>query len=141
MRDGFFCRRHPRLVSVVDLGRVSVTLAPESYPETFEMAVTRAGCRPEIMSTDQGSQFPSAGWIERMGPGGTRIRMEGQGRWTGEHRGGAVLWPLKHQDVYLRDYGASRLGRRASRRTSSGTTRGGGTRRSEGSRRNCVRRT
>lgn len=59
----------------------SNTLDTESCLAAFEMALAHAGCRPEIFNTDQGCQFTSADWIERVGAGGTRISMDGKGRW------------------------------------------------------------
>lgn len=85
---------------------LSNTLDTESCLEAFEMAVARAGCRPEIMNTDQGCQFTSAEWIERVGADGTRISMDGKGRWRDNIVVERFWWSLKHEDVYLRDYGS-----------------------------------
>jgi len=83
---------------------LSNTLDTESCLRVFEMALARTGCRPEIVNTDQGSQFTSAEWIERVGQGGTLISMDGKGRWRDNIVVERFWWSLKHEDVYLRDY-------------------------------------
>ncbi len=83
---------------------LSNTLDTESCLSAFERAVAATGCRPEIMNTDQGCQFTSAEWIERVGTGGTRISMDGKGRWRDNIVVERFWWSLKHEDVYLRDY-------------------------------------
>lgn len=83
---------------------LSNTLDTESCLAAFEMALARTGCRPEIFNTDQGCQFTSADWIERVGTEGTRISMDGKGCWRDNVVVERFWWSLKHEDVYLRDY-------------------------------------
>lgn len=83
---------------------LSNTLDTQSCLAAFDMALAHTGCRPEIFNTDQGCQFTSADWIERVGQGGTLISMDGQGRWRDNIVVERFWWSLKHEDVYLRDY-------------------------------------
>ena len=84
--------------------RLSNTLDTHSCLRALEMALTRTGCRPEIPNTDQGCQFTSVEWIERLRGLGIRISMDGRGCWRDNIVVERFWWSLKHEDVYLRDY-------------------------------------
>jgi len=47
--------------------------------EVLRDAIARFG-PPEIMSTDQGSQFTGSAWITKLSEAGVRISMDGRGR-------------------------------------------------------------
>ena len=81
MRRGFLY-----LVAVMDwhtrkvlAWRISNTLEAGFCVESLNEAVHRFGS-PEIMNTDQGSQFTSFAWTDRLKRIGTRISMDGKGR-------------------------------------------------------------
>jgi len=81
MRRGFLY-----LVAVMDWAtrkvltwRLSNTLEADFCVEALNEAISRFGA-PEIMNTDQGSQFTSFAWISRLTQAGTRISMDGKGR-------------------------------------------------------------
>lgn len=81
MRRGFL-----HLVAVMDWStrkvlawRISNTLEADFSVEALNEAVHRFG-PPEIMNTDQGSQFTSFAWTDRLKRFGTRISMDGKGR-------------------------------------------------------------
>jgi putative transposase len=59
--------------------RISNTLEADFCVEALNEAVHRFG-PPEIMNTDQGSQFTSFAWTDRLKRIGTRISMDGKGR-------------------------------------------------------------
>jgi putative transposase len=59
--------------------RISNTLEADFCIEALNEAVHRFG-PPEIMHTDQGSQFTSFAWTDRLKRTGTRISMDGKGR-------------------------------------------------------------
>ena len=59
--------------------RISNTLEADFCVEALNEAVHRFG-PPEIMNTDQGSQFTSFAWSDRLKRIGTRISMDGKGR-------------------------------------------------------------
>lgn len=71
----------------------------------LESAITITGTTPEIMNTDQGSQYTSADWIGKLVEHGISISMDGKGRW----RDNVVIerfWrTVKYDDIYLWRYG------------------------------------
>ena len=59
---------------------------------------------PEIMNTDQGSQFTGFEWTNRLKEAGVRISMDGRGRWM-DNRMIERLWrSLKYECVYLNSF-------------------------------------
>lgn len=85
--------------------QVSTTMDTDFCLRAFRMAVARAGCTPEIMNTDQGSQFTSVDWIDEMtSHEGLRISMDGKGRWLDNVFVERLWWSMKYEDVYLRSY-------------------------------------
>ena len=82
MRRGFLY-----LVAVMDWStrkvlswRVSNTMDVEFCIAALEEALARFG-QPEIFNSDQGSQFTSPRFTEVLQQAGTRISMDGRGRW------------------------------------------------------------
>jgi putative transposase len=62
--------------------------------------------RPEMVNTDQGSQFTSGAWIEELTEAGVAISMDGRGR-AFDNIFTERLWrSVKYEDVYLKDYAA-----------------------------------
>jgi len=62
--------------------------------------------RPQIVNTDQGSQFTGGEWIEELTEAGVRISMDGRGR-AFDNIFNERLWrSVKYEDVYLKDYAA-----------------------------------
>jgi putative transposase len=81
MRKGFLY-----LVAIMDwfphkvlAWRISNTLEADFCVEALNEAIHRFG-PPEIMNTDQGRQFTSFVWTDRLKRVGTRISMDGKGR-------------------------------------------------------------
>ena len=81
MRKGFLY-----LVAIMDwftrkvlAWRISNTLEADFCVEALNEAIHRFG-PPGIMNTDQGSQFTSFAWTDRLKRVGTRISMDGKGR-------------------------------------------------------------
>ena len=81
MRRGFLY-----LIAVMDWAtrkvpawRLSNTLEADFCVEALTEAISRFGA-PEIMNTDQGSQFTSFAWTSRLRQVGVRISMDGKGR-------------------------------------------------------------
>lgn len=100
------------LVAVIDwysrkvLGwAVSTTMDTDFCLRAFRMAVALAGRAPEIINTDQGSQFTSDGWIKEMKEHkDMKISMDGKGRWVDNVHVERLWWSLKYEDIYLRSY-------------------------------------
>ena len=73
--------------------------------KALEKAKAKAGRSPEIFNTDQGSQFTSKEWIDKLKGLGVRISMDGKGRWMDNVFIERLWRSLKYEDIYLRDYG------------------------------------
>ena len=102
MRRGF-----PYLVAVMDWStrkvlawRISNTLDADFCVEALNEAVHRFG-PPEIMNTDQGSQFTSFAWTDRLKRVGSRISMDGKGRCLDNIFIERLWRSLKYECVYL----------------------------------------
>ncbi|WP_298967207.1 DDE-type integrase/transposase/recombinase, partial [uncultured Roseibium sp.] len=59
--------------------RLSNTMHADFCIEALKEAIDRFG-PPEIMNTDQGSQFTGSAWITKLTEAGVRISMDGRGR-------------------------------------------------------------
>ena len=60
--------------------------------------------KPEIFNTDQGAQFTSAAFTDKLEATGVRISMDGRGRWL-DNVFVELLWrSLKYEEVDLKAY-------------------------------------
>ena len=81
---------------------VSITLESDFCVSALRSALGHY--RPEIMNTDQGSQFTSADWTGVLRQAGVAISMDGAGR-AFDNIFVERLWrTVKVEEVYLRDY-------------------------------------
>jgi putative transposase len=84
--------------------RLSTTLEAWFCVEALREALRSA--RPQIVNTDQGSQFTSGDWIEALCEAGVSISMDGRGR-AFDNIFTERLWrSVKYEEVYLKDYEA-----------------------------------
>lgn len=67
--------------------------------------------RPEIMNSDQGSQFTSPQYIELLKNAGVQISMDGKGRATDNIFIERLWRSLKYEEVYLNEYTSPREAR------------------------------
>jgi putative transposase len=95
------------LVAIVDwhtrkvlTWRISNTLEVDFCVEALNEAILRFG-PPEIMNTDQGSQFTSFARTDRLKRAGTRISMDGKGRCLDNIFIERFWRSLKYECVYL----------------------------------------
>jgi putative transposase len=102
MRRGFLY-----LVAIMDWAtrkvltwRLSNTLEADFCIEALEEALARFG-PPEIMNTDQGSQFTSWVWTDRLRRAGVKISMDGKGRFLDNIFVERLWRSLKYECVYL----------------------------------------
>jgi len=102
MRRGFLY-----LVAIMDWStrkvlawRISNTLEADFCVEALNEATTRFGS-PEIVNTDQGSQFTSFAWTDRLRRMGVRISMDGKGRFLDNIFVERLWRSLKYECVYL----------------------------------------
>lgn len=80
--------------------RISNTLETDFCVEALNEAFHKFG-PPEIMNTDQGSQFTSFAWTDRLKRVGTRISMDGKGRFLDNIFVERLWRSLKYECVYL----------------------------------------
>jgi putative transposase len=105
MRRGFVY-----LAAVVDVfsrrvlaHRVSITMEASFCVEALEEALARHG-KPEILNTDQGSQFTSLDFIGVLTRAGVAISMDGKGAWRDNVFVERLWRTVKYEEVYLRAY-------------------------------------
>ncbi len=92
--------------------RVSITMDLHFCLEALEEAIAVYGA-PEIMNTDQGSQFTSQAFTGMLKEHGIRISMDGKGAWRDNVFVERLWRSVKYEEVYLHAYDAvsdSRLG-------------------------------
>jgi putative transposase len=85
---------------------VSITLDSAFCLEALETALRRG--RPEIFNTDQGAQFTSRAFTERLRQGGVQISMDGRGRALDNVFVERLWRTVKYEEVYLREYNTVR---------------------------------
>jgi putative transposase len=83
--------------------KLSITMDVSFCLEAVEQALARYG-KPEIFNTDQGSQFTSAAFTERLKQEGIAISMDGKGRWCDNVFVERFWRSLKYEEVYLHAY-------------------------------------
>lgn len=80
--------------------RISNTLEANFCVEALNEAIHKFG-PPEIMNTDQGSQFTSFAWTDRLRRSNVRISMDGKGRFLDNIFVERLWRSLKYECVYL----------------------------------------
>ena len=105
------------LVAIIDWAsravlswRVSNTMDTSFCVNALEDALARFG-RPEIFNSDQGSQFTSAVFTDKLRAAGIRISMDGRGRWLDNVFVERLWRSLKYEEVYLKGYADGREAR------------------------------
>jgi putative transposase len=83
--------------------RVSITMEADFCVEALTEAITRFGA-PEIMNTDQGSQFTSAEFTDELKRHGIAISMDGRGQWRDNVFVERLWKSVKYEEVYLKAY-------------------------------------
>ena len=83
--------------------RLSITMEADLCVEALQEAIAKYGV-PEIMNTDQGSQFTGAEFIGELHRHGIDISMEGRGQWRDNVFVERLWKSVKYEDVYLKAY-------------------------------------
>ena len=82
---------------------ISISTTFETLPfcvEALKEAIAKYG-KPEIMNSDQGSQFTGFEWINALKDAYVKISMDGKGRWI-DNRMIERLWrSLKYECIYI----------------------------------------
>jgi putative transposase len=68
------------------------------------MAVARSRRLPQILNTDQGSQFTSDEWVQELTRLGIRISMDGRGRWLDNVFVERLWRSVKYEEIYLHEH-------------------------------------
>ncbi len=84
--------------------RLSNTLDTRFCLEALEEAIEQTGRKPRIFNTDQGCQFTSKEWTERIVELGISISMDGKGAWRDNVIVERFWRTLKYEEVYLKAY-------------------------------------
>ena len=110
--------RKNRATSILDIAsrkvlawRLSNTLTTDFCLAALDEALARFGI-PEIFNSDQGAQYTSGDWLDRLKSTGCRISMDGKGRWVDNVFIERLWRSVKYEEVYLHAY---RDGREAQR--------------------------
>jgi len=104
-------RGHVYLTAIIDwktratlAWRVSNTMDVEFCLDALCEAVGIAGKAPEIINTDQGSQFTGVEWLSAVESLGARVSMDGRGRWQDNVLIERLWRSVKHEWVLLHEY-------------------------------------
>jgi putative transposase len=98
------------LTAVVDVAsrrvlahRVAITLEAIHAKEVIEQAMLKYGC-PEIVNTDQGSQFTAIEFTDVVLSRGCKLSMDGRGAWRDNVFVERLWRSVKYERVYLKAY-------------------------------------
>ena len=83
--------------------RLSISLAADAAVDALEEAIARYGV-PEIMNSDQGSQFTAGAFIDVLRRHDIRIGMDGKGIWRDNVFVERLWKSVKYEHVYLHAY-------------------------------------
>jgi putative transposase len=83
--------------------RVSITMEASFCIETLEEALVKHG-KPDIVNTDQGSQFTCEAFTDVLHKNEIRISMDGKGAWRDNVFVERLWRTVKYEEVYLRAY-------------------------------------
>jgi putative transposase len=82
---------------------LSTTLDADFCLGCLDRALKMHG-KPEIMNTDQGCQFTSIDWLNRLKDEDIVISMDGKGRWIDNVIVERFWRSIKYEDIYLKSY-------------------------------------
>ena len=82
--------------------RLSNTLDASFCVDALNEAIAKYG-KPEIMNTDQGSQFTGAAWITTLTEADVKISMDGRGRYLDNIFIERLWRSLKQEAIYLHE--------------------------------------
>ncbi|WP_408582411.1 IS3 family transposase [Paraburkholderia atlantica] len=83
--------------------RVAITLEAIHAVEALEEAFAKYG-QPEIVNTDQGSQFTATAFTDAVLDRGIKLSMDGKGAWRDNVFVERVWRSVKYEEVYLKAY-------------------------------------
>ena len=83
--------------------RLSNTLTADFCVDALESAIAQYGA-PDIVNTDQGSQFTSEEFVSTVLNSGAQLSMDGKGAWKDNVFIERFWRTVKYEEVYLRAY-------------------------------------
>lgn len=83
--------------------KLATTMDAEHIIEVLHAAVARYGA-PEVVNSDQGSQFTCTLWIMSLAAYGIKISHDGVGRCIDNIRMERLWWSIKYEDVFIHGY-------------------------------------
>ena len=90
--------------------RVAITLEAVHAVDALQEAYSRFG-KPDIVNTDQGSQFTAQDFVDAVLDNGVKLSMDGRGAWRDNVFVERVWRSVKYERVYLRAYGTVSIAR------------------------------
>lgn len=105
MKNGFLY-----LVAIIDIysrfvvsWSISNTMSAQWCQETLEEGIQKWG-KPQILNSDQGSQFTSSIFVEYVLDQKIQFSMDGKGRCIDNIFIERLWWSVKYEDVYIKNY-------------------------------------
>ena len=92
--------------------KLAITLEACHAVDVLQEALTRHGA-PEIVNTDQGSQFTAEEFVRAVHDGGCRLSMDGRGAWRDNVFVERLWRSVKYEEVYLHAYDSVNEARRS----------------------------
>lgn len=83
---------------------VSNTMDTTLCLNALNEALSNTSARPEIFNTDQGSQFTSIQWIDKLTSLGIKVSMDGKGRWMDNVFIERLWRSVKYEEIYIRSH-------------------------------------
>jgi putative transposase len=83
--------------------RVATTLEASVAVEALQEAIHRFGA-PNIVNTDQGSQFTAQAFVDCVQRSGAKLSMDGKGAWRDNVFIERFWWTVKYERIYLTTY-------------------------------------
>lgn len=92
--------------------RLSNSLTADPCVDALEEAILKYGA-PDIMNTDQGSQFTSSAFIGVLQQQGIQVSMDGKGCWRDNVFVERLWKSVKYEEIYLHGYDTVSIARQA----------------------------
>ena len=80
--------------------KLSINMAAENCVEVLKQGVKKYSI-PEIINSDQGSQFTGNCWLKELKDRDIQISMDGKGRWVDNVRMERLWRTVKHEQIYI----------------------------------------
>ena len=80
--------------------KLSISMTTEFCIDTLKKGI-RIYKKPDIINTDQGSQFTSHEWVNKLNDNNIQISMDGKGRWVDNVRMERFWRTVKQEQIYI----------------------------------------